>query len=86
MFKFFKKEVNPIGETYSCTWWKAQMNKTCDIQVVAAFLGRLERQNKVVRTIDKSSKKALYVPASGFTPVDIRNELILAYEKWENKA
>lgn len=92
MFNFFKrfKKDNDIGEVYSCRWWMNQANKAHlenGMQLTAAFLNRLERQGKIEPrfTSEKSFKFKLFAPASGFSDVEIREELVKAFADWEKK-
>lgn len=96
MFDFFKrfKKDNNVGEVYSCRWWMNQANKAHmenGMQLTAAFLNRLERQGKIepeftcVRESRKNFKFKLFVPASGLSDVEIREELVKAFADWEKK-
>ena len=95
MFNFFKRfKKNDIGEVYSCRWWMNQANKAHmenGMQLTAAFLNRLERQGKIEprftckREGRRNFKFKLFAPASGFSDVEIREELVKAFSDWEKK-
>lgn len=90
MFNFFKrfKKNNDIGEVYSCRWWMNQANKAHlenGMQLTAAFLNRLERQGKIEPRFTSGKSFKLFAPASGFSDVEIREELVKAFADWEKK-
>lgn len=90
MFNFFKgfKKNNNIGEVYSCRWWMNQANKAHlenGMQLTAAFLNRLERQGKIEPRFTNGKSFKLFAPASGFSDVEIREELVKAFADWEKK-